>query len=107
MAMSLAWIVIRSSASSGSAIPAPLAPVRKATPERVIAVFVDSLSDRVATDSSIMPELSKLAEQGTSFTVEPCRDRLTYLCLRAVLTGSDESSLLALRENFDNERRER
>lgn len=106
LAVSLAWIVIRSTASSRSTSPSALLPIRKTTRERVIAVFVDSLSDRVAEDPRVMPELSALARRGASFTVEPCRDRLTYLCLRAVLTGSDESSLVALRDNFDKKRRE-
>lgn len=47
-----------------------------------------------------MPFLTRLAREGASFDVEPCRDQLTYLCLRAALTGHDESSLLALRDNF-------
>ena len=74
------------------------------TPGRVIAVFVDSLSEEVATSSSTMPTLARLAEHGASLAVEPCRDQLTYLCLRAVLTGRDESSLLSLHRNFDNDR---
>lgn len=73
-------------------------PLRKLT-----IVFVDSLSDRVAKDPEVMPELTHLAGQGVSLSVTPCRDQLTYLCLRAVLTGYDESSLLAVRGNFRHE----
>src|SRR4051812_2460859 len=47
-----------------------------------------------------MPALSRLAREGASFEVEPCRDQLTYLCLRAALTGHDDSSLLAVADNF-------
>jgi len=65
-------------------------------------VFVDSLSDRVARDVNVMPALNALAARGVSLEVTPCRDQLTYLCLRALLTGYDESSLLALRGNFDH-----
>jgi len=65
-------------------------------------VFVDSLSDRLAHDASVMPALNALAARGVSLDVSPCRDQLTYLCLRALLTGYDESSLLALRGNFDH-----
>ncbi|HEX2670528.1 MAG TPA: alkaline phosphatase family protein [Polyangiaceae bacterium] len=65
-------------------------------------VFVDSLSDRLAHDASLMPALNALAARGVSLDVSPCRDQLTYLCLRALLTGYDESSLLALRGNFEH-----
>jgi hypothetical protein len=73
--------------------------------EPLIIVFVDSLSDRVATDGEVMPALSALAARGVALSVEPCRDRLTYLCLRAVLTGYDESNLLEVGRNFDHQRR--
>jgi hypothetical protein len=69
-------------------------------------VFVDSLSEHVARDASVMPALNALAARGVSLDVSPCRDQLTYLCLRALLTGYDESSLLALRGNFDHARNE-
>ena len=73
--------------------------------EPLIIVFVDSLSDRVATNREVMPALSALAARGVALSVEPCRDRLTYLCLRAVLTGYDESNLLEVGQNFDHQRR--
>ena len=69
---------------------------------KLTIVFVDSLSDRVARDANVMPSLNALAARGVSLEVSPCRDQLTYLCLRALLTGYDESSLLAVRENFDH-----
>jgi hypothetical protein len=71
-------------------------------PRRLTIVFVDSLSDRVAHDTALMPALNALAARGVSLDVKPCRDQLTYLCLRALLTGYDESSLLAVRGNFDH-----
>ncbi len=70
-------------------------------PEPLVLVFVDSLSDRVARDPSVMPTLAALARGGVSLEVEPCRDRLTYLCLRALLTGRDDASVLAFMHNFD------
>ncbi len=76
----------------------PVASMR--APRKLAIVFVDSLSERVALDPSLMPELQQLAKSGVSLQVTPCRDQLTYLCLRALLTGYDESSLLALRGNF-------
>ena len=72
-------------------------------PRRLTIVFVDSLSDRVAHDASVMPALNALFARGVALDVSPCRDQLTYLCLRALLTGYDESSLLAVRGNFDHE----
>ena len=74
--------------------------IEQRTASPVVLIFIDSLSRDVATDAHRMPYLSRLAREGTSFDVEPCRDQLTYLCLRAALTGHDESSLLAIRDNF-------
>jgi hypothetical protein len=69
-------------------------------PGRTVLLFIDSLSHTVATNPEIMPTLSRLAQRGVSFDVEPCRDQLTYLCLRAAFTGHDDSSLLAISDNF-------
>jgi hypothetical protein len=74
--------------------------------QRLLMVFVDSLPNHVARNPSLMPHLSRLDHQGLSLDVEPCRDRLTYLCLRAMLTGVDESSLLSFHKNFDQQRSE-
>jgi len=71
-------------------------------PRQLTIVFVDSLSVQVARDASVMPALNALSARGVSLEVRPCRDQLTYLCLRALLTGYDESSLLAVRGNFDH-----
>ena len=68
--------------------------------QRVLLVFIDSLSRDVARTSELMPTLGRLAREGASFDVEPCRDQLTYLCLRAAFTGHDDSSLLAIGDNF-------
>jgi hypothetical protein len=65
-------------------------------------IFVDSLSDRVAFDPGMMPNLARMREKGAQFTVEACRDRLTYRCLHAALSGEDASSWLTLRANFDH-----
>lgn len=69
-------------------------------PAPVVLVFVDSLSFDAATNARMMPELQRLSQQGAAFQVEPCRDQLTYLCVRAALTGQDDSSLLALSDDF-------
>ena len=68
--------------------------------DRTVVVFIDSLSRDVAKNPAIMPVLGRLAREGASFDVEPCRDQLTYLCIRAALTGHDDSSLLAVSDNF-------
>jgi len=73
--------------------------------ERVVAVFVDSLSDDLGRDAELMPELSSLAARGAAFEVEPCRDQLTFLCLQAAFSGRDESRLLTLADNFAKDRR--
>lgn len=79
---------------------APVVIEQRAAGERAVLVFIDSLSREVATDARRMPTLTRLAREGASFDVEPCRDQLTYLCLRAALTGHDDSSLLAISDNF-------
>ena len=96
----LAWSGRISEAPSRRAAPVVVEPRSSRGPERAILVFVDSLSREIATDAERMPTLSKLAGEGAAFEVEPCRDQLTYLCLRAVLTGHDDSSLLAIADNF-------
>ena len=79
---------------------APVAIERRGAPPRVVLMFIDSLSRDIATNAERMPVLARLANEGASFEVEPCRDQLTYLCLRAALTGHDDSSLLAIGDNF-------
>jgi hypothetical protein len=78
----------------------PVAIEHQGPPERVVLMFIDSLARDIATDAQHMPVLARLAAEGASFDVEPCRDQLTYLCLRATLTGRDDSSLLAISDNF-------
>jgi hypothetical protein len=81
--------------------PARALPLEARGPrEPLVMVFVDSLRHDVATDPSIMPHLARRASAGAAFRVEPCRDRLTYRCLQAALTGVDASSLLDVRSNF-------
>jgi hypothetical protein len=69
-------------------------------PSGLVIVFVDSLRDEIARDAAVMPRLAALGEKGARFSVTPCRDQLTYLCLRAAFTGRDESQLFALGDNF-------
>ena len=95
--------VLLSRAESGRPSGARDVPCAEPSQRRKLTiVFVDSLSERVARDASVMPALNALSARGVSLSVSPCRDQLTYLCLRALLTGYDESSLLALRGNFDH-----
>lgn len=85
---------------SASLHTAPVSIERQGAAARVVLVFIDSLSRDIATNAQQMPTLARLAGEGASFEVEPCRDQLTYLCLRAALTGHDDSSLLAISDNF-------
>lgn len=66
----------------------------------IVIVFVDSLRDETARDPDVMPALVALGQSSARFAVSPCRDQLTYLCLRAAFTGRDESELFALGDNF-------
>src|SRR3954470_23020134 len=93
-------VVSTARVSDPAARPAPLVAIEQHAPARVLLVFIDSLSRELATDPARMPVLSRMAREGPSFDVAPCRDQLTYLCLRAALTGHDDSSLLAGADNF-------
>ena len=96
----LVFVVLSRAESGRPAGTTDVAVASVQAPRKLAVVFVDSLSERVALDAKLMPELHALAQTGVSLSVSPCRDQLTYLCLRALLTGYDESSLLALRGNF-------
>jgi hypothetical protein len=96
--LTVAWVARVSPAKAR--VESSVSIEHRVAPERVVLVFIDSLSRDVATDSELMPTLSQLARTGAAFDVEPCRDQLTYLCLRAALTGHDDSSLLAISDNF-------
>ncbi len=101
--LALGFWTLASTASiskSASLHTAPVRITRQGPAPRVVLVFIDSLSRDIATNALQMPTLARLAGEGTSFEVEPCRDQLTYLCLRAALTGHDDSSLLAISDNF-------
>ena len=92
------WTLSSTASISKSAAPRTpaVAIERRGAAPRVVLMFIDSLSRDIATNAERMPVLASLASEGTSFEVEPCRDQLTYVCLRAALTGHDDSSLLAL-----------
>ncbi len=100
LALGLLAVVSTARVSDPGVRREPLVAVEQHAPARVLLVFVDSLSRDLATNAEKMPVLSRLAKEGVSFDVEPCRDQLTYLCLRAALTGHDDSSLLAVADNF-------
>lgn len=95
------WTLVSTArVSRGTGPRPPVAIEQRGQGERVVLVFIDSLSRDVATNAERMPTLTRLAREGAAFDVEPCRDQLTYLCLRAALTGHDDSSLLAITDNF-------
>ena len=100
LALGLFAVVSTARVSDPGARREPLVSVEQHARARVVLVFIDSLSRELATSAEKMPVLSRLAQEGASFDVEPCRDQLTYLCLRAALTGHDDSSLLAVADNF-------
>jgi Type I phosphodiesterase / nucleotide pyrophosphatase len=102
LALALGLFAVASTArvSSRGARREPLVTVEPHAHGRVLLVFIDSLSRELATNAEKMPVLGRLAQEGAAFDVEPCRDQLTYLCLRAALTGHDDSSLLAVADNF-------
>ena len=101
VALALGFWTLSTTARVGDEPRQPPVVVQQAgAPPRLVAVFIDSLAREIAVDARRMPALARLAQEGASFEVDPCRDQLTYLCLRAALTGHDESSLLAVADNF-------
>jgi Type I phosphodiesterase / nucleotide pyrophosphatase len=100
LALGLATLTSTARVSRSGGPAAPVALEQRGPGEQVVLVFIDSLSREIATNAQRMPTLARLAREGASFDVEPCRDQLTYLCVRAALTGHDDSSLLAISDNF-------
>src|SRR5688500_12509066 len=72
------WTLASTASISKSAVPhtPPVVIEPRGAPPRVVLMFIDSLSSDIATNAERMPVLARLASEGTSFEVEPCRDQL-------------------------------
>ena len=99
--LGITTIAVSAQVTGATSSRAPLIPIGlQGTTTPVVLIFVDSLARDVATNPKLMPSLVQFAREGSAFSVEPCRDQLTYLCIRAALTGQDDSSLLGIADNF-------
>ncbi len=64
---------------------------------RLFVLILDSLDVR---DAEAMPAFQALAARGLSATVEPCLERITYVCVKEALTGRSAFSLFGVLRNF-------
>ena len=64
---------------------------------RLFVLIIDSMDVR---DADAMPAFQALAAKGLSATVEPCLERITYVCVKEALTGRSAFSLFGVLRNF-------
>jgi hypothetical protein len=64
---------------------------------RLMVVILDSLS---VEDAKQMKSLQRLEATGFSAEVEPCLERITYMCIKEALTGKSTFSLFGLFLNW-------
>jgi hypothetical protein len=71
--------------------------VEDAKGRRLLLLIVDSMS---IPNFKRMPALQKLAKEGFYAEVEPCLERITYVCIKEALTGRTTFTLFGLFQNF-------
>jgi len=64
---------------------------------RLLLLIIDSMS---IPNYHNMPALKELAEDGFYAEVEPCLERITYVCVKEILTGRTAFTLFGLFQNF-------
>ena len=64
---------------------------------RLLLLIIDSLS---IPNYKNMPALKEMAEDGFYAEVEPCLERITYVCIKEALTGRTAFTLFGLFQNF-------
>ena len=64
---------------------------------RLLLLIIDSLS---IPNFKAMPALREHAEDGFYAEVEPCLERITYVCVKETLTGRTAFTLFGLFQNF-------
>ncbi len=64
---------------------------------RLLLLIIDSLS---IPNFKAMPALTELAEEGFYAPIEPCLERITYVCVKETLTGRTAFTLFGLFQNF-------
>ena len=92
----------------GAAIEANLGNARKVDPEtahRVIdpsgrTLFMLILDSWRYEDAPTMPHLMKVVHEGFSAPVEPCLERITFVCIKEALTGRSAFSLFGVLQNW-------
>ena len=63
----------------------------------IILLIIDTLS---IPNYQAMPALQGLAKDGFYADVEPCLERITYVCVKESLTGRTAFTLFGLFQNF-------
>jgi hypothetical protein len=71
--------------------------VSDADGRRLMILVMDSLS---VEDAAQLPALQKLEKKGFSSVIEPCLERITYMCIKEALTGRSSFSLFGLFVNW-------
>lgn len=64
---------------------------------RLLLLIIDSMS---IPNFRAMPALKELAKDGFYAPVEPCLERITYVCVKETLTGRTAFTLFGLFQNF-------
>lgn len=91
----LLGVAVESSFGGGDEPTTPVAP--DARGRRLYVLVVDSFS---VADAAQVPAYQDLVRRGLSAQVEPCLERITYMCIRDALTGRTNFSLFGLFQNW-------
>lgn len=71
--------------------------VEDASNRRLLLLIIDSMS---IPNYRNMPALRELAKDGFYAEIEPCLERITYVCIKEALTGRTAFTLFGLFQNF-------
>lgn len=63
----------------------------------LVIVILDSLTPQ---DAALMPTWQRLEARGLSMEIEPCLERITFMCVRDALTGRSAFTLFGVLENW-------
>ncbi|MDP6933830.1 MAG: alkaline phosphatase family protein, partial [Myxococcota bacterium] len=84
-------------ANLGSQVSPQVQQVEDPAGRRLFLLVLDSLS---IDNAAQMPALVELSREGFYAEVEPCLERITYLCIKETLTGRGAFSFFGLLRNF-------
>jgi hypothetical protein len=91
----LLGIAVETSFGGADQGAAPVTPDKRG--RRLYVLVIDSFS---VADAEQVPAYKDLVRRGLSAQVEPCLERITYMCIRDALTGRTNFSLFGLFQNW-------